>query len=248
MVGSVWTDYTGSDVDSTSYLYPFPIQVKPGYHHPFCKLLPLLNDNKASNFVSLFCRSTRSCAGYQWIYLCTTLLRARRNSLPSVGLLTATKLWQKQEHVCYITVPNSYLMNRSMICGRTERIPVYCILVKPTVAWWVHLVELGQHGPDGFVGEVVHQLLQAKKINSSRKFYSVFLHQEKPNIYFSLGTGDFILVIRLNPSRIKTCLCSIKTKSKTCLPAGRHQRYHRTAPRGCRRCRGRPLAECKSLG
>jgi hypothetical protein len=50
-----------------------------------------------------------------------------------------------------------------MICGRTERILVYCILVKPTVAWWVHLVELGQHGPDGFVGEVVHQLLQAKK-------------------------------------------------------------------------------------
>ena len=141
---------------------------------------------------------------------------------------------------------NSHVMNKSTICGRTERILVYYLLVKPTVTWGVHLVELGQHGPDGFVGEVVHQLLEAKRENSSRKFYSVFLHQEKPNIYFSLGTGDFILVIRLNPSRIKTCLCSIKTKSKTCLPAGRHQRYHRTAPRGCRRCRGRPCWSCCS--
>jgi hypothetical protein len=34
------------------------------------------------------------------------------------------------------------------------------LLVEPTVAWWVQLVQLGQHGPHGFVGEVVHQLLQ----------------------------------------------------------------------------------------
>ena len=108
-------------------------------------------------------------------------------------------------------------MNRSMICGRTERILVYYLLVKPTVTWGVHLVELGQHGPDGFVGEVVHQLLEAKRENSSRKFYSVFLHQEKPNIYFSLGTGDFILVIRLNHSRIKAWFMFKTNLGKTCL-------------------------------
>ena len=79
---------------------------------------------------------------------------------------------------------NWHVMNKSTICGRTERILVYYLLVKPTVTWGVHLVELGQHGPDGFVGEVVHQLLQAKKINSSRKFYSVFLHQETSTSIF----------------------------------------------------------------
>lgn len=46
--------------------------------------------------------------------------------------------------------------------------PCYYLLVEPTVVWWVHLVELGQDGPDGFVGEVVHQLLQAKK---KKRFY-----------------------------------------------------------------------------
>jgi hypothetical protein len=45
--------------------------------------------------------------------------------------------------------------------------PCYYLLVEPTVVWWVHLVELGQDGPDGFVGEVVHQLLQAKKKRDS---------------------------------------------------------------------------------
>ena len=34
------------------------------------------------------------------------------------------------------------------------------LLVEPTVAWWVQLVELGQYGPHGFVGEVIHQLMQ----------------------------------------------------------------------------------------
>jgi hypothetical protein len=45
-----------------SYLYPFPVQVKPSYHHPFCKLLSLLKGaNKANNRVSLICNGTRSC-------------------------------------------------------------------------------------------------------------------------------------------------------------------------------------------
>jgi hypothetical protein len=34
------------------------------------------------------------------------------------------------------------------------------LLVEPAVARRVQLVELGQHGPHGLVGEVVHQLLR----------------------------------------------------------------------------------------
>jgi hypothetical protein len=33
------------------------------------------------------------------------------------------------------------------------------LLVEPAVAGRVHLVQLGHYGPDGFVGEVIHQLL-----------------------------------------------------------------------------------------
>ena len=35
----------------------------------------------------------------------------------------------------------------------------HVLLVEPAVARWVHFVELGQHGPHGFVREVIHQLL-----------------------------------------------------------------------------------------
>jgi hypothetical protein len=65
--------------------------------------------------------------------------------------------------------------------------PCYYLLVEPTVVWWVHLVELGQDGPDGFVGEVVHQLLQAKK----KKEILLFIHRRS----LSLETRDSTILV-----------------------------------------------------
>ena len=80
---------------------------------------------------------------------------------------------------------NSHVMNKSTICGRTERILVYYLLVKPTVTWGVHLVELGQHGPDGFVGEVVHQLLEIKKRKQQQEIlFSIPTPGETKHLFF----------------------------------------------------------------
>ena len=46
------------------------------------------------------------------------------------------------------------------------------LLVEPAVAGWVHLVELRQHGPHGFVGKVVHQLLHHHEQETFFIFFS----------------------------------------------------------------------------
>jgi hypothetical protein len=102
--------------------------------------------------------------------------------LPSVGLFTATKL--RGEGNQQDVKPDDDT------AGLQHGVEEWGLLVEPAVAGRVHLVELGKHGPHGFVGEVVHQLLRACRKKHDEEMvviHRVYMHtdrNQRPNMFW----------------------------------------------------------------